>query len=445
MKDLSKGPILKGILRFALPLLLGNFFQMLYTTVDALIVGKHVGALGVGAIGSSWVISGLMINSGQGITVGMSLLTAKYFGAKDFVNMKKSFAIGFYSTLIISIILSALGLLFVGPILQILQTPEAIFSMSQTFMTALFSGMVFSNLYNYFAASIQATGNSRISLITLILSNIINALLSATLVIFLHLGVLGAGIATISAQALSVLFLVIYIKWRVPYFAFHWIKFKREELFGHLRMGLPMGLQSSVIGLGSIIQQVAINKMGTLAIVAFTIGQKYDGFAGSVTGSLGIAMATFAAQNLGANTLHRLRQGIKQTLILAISYSVVFASILLLFNQAFTGLFMNATSDPRIYQTTLWYYLGNSTLYWLLGVLFITRYSLQGLGSMKTPTIAGMMELIFRSIFAIIGVLMNNIFIVLASEGVAWIGSTAVLIPKTLQVLRQMGNSELKS
>ncbi|MDR0298065.1 MAG: MATE family efflux transporter [Streptococcaceae bacterium] len=429
MKDLTKGPILKGILGFALPLLLGNLFQMLYTLVDSLIVGKHVGSLAVGAIGATWVISGLIINAGQGVTVGMSLLTSKYFGAKDFDNVRKSFSIGFYFTIGLSLFLSAAGLLLTRPILHAMQTPAAIFDMSQIFMSTLFSSMIFSNLYNYLAASIQALGNSRISLVALILANALNAALSAFFVIVLGWGVLGAGLATIGSQGFSVLFLLIYVKHRQPYFGFHWVKFTRQELMEHLRMGLPVGFQSSVIGLGSIIQQVAINKMGTLAVIGFSIGQKYDGFAGSVTGSLGIAMATFAAQNLGANAVSRIARGIKQVLVIAVSYSVVFAVFLLIFNRSFTGLFMNAQSDPAIFNMSFLYYLANGSVYWLLGVLFVTRYTLQGLGQMRAPTLAGTMELVFRSICAITGVLLNNIFIVFASEGIAWIGSTAVLIP----------------
>ena len=437
MKNLSQGPILKGILLFALPLLLGNFFQMLYTTVDALIVGKNIGSVAVGAIGATGSVSGLIISSGQGITAGMALLTARYFGAKKLYKVQQSFTIGLLFTVGISVLFSILALIFVDPLLQIMQTPSSIFALSRTFMSTIFFGMIFTNLYNYLSASIRALGNSRISLYALLVSNIFNASFSAILVIGLHLGVLGAGLATIMAQAVSVIFLVFYIRLRMPQFRFRPVKFEKADLIEHLRIGLPMGLQASVISLGSIIQQIAINKMGTIAIIAQTIAIRYDGFAGMVTVSLGIAMATFAAQNLGAEEYQRITKGLKATLILAISYSLAFAAILFTFNRFFTGLFMNAASDPKIYQMALLYYLANGSLYWLLGILFVTRYTLQGLGEVKAPTMAGTMELVFRSIFAIIGVLLGNVFLVFFSEGIAWIGSTGILIPATLRMVKR--------
>lgn len=198
-----------------------------------------------------------------------------------------------------------------------------------------------------------------------------------------------------------------------------------------------MGLQASVISLGSIIQQVALNKMGTVVIIAQTIGQKYDGFAGMVTSSLGIAMATFSAQNFGAGAYSRIEKGMKQALALAIGYSVIFTSVLLIFNRAFTGLFLNAQSNPEIYHVAMQYYISTRSLYWLLGVLFVTRYMLQGLGDIKAPTLAGTMELVFRTIFAIIGVMLQNVWIVFISESVAWIGSTAVLIPATRRMIKK--------
>lgn len=437
MKDLTKGSILKGILLFVIPLLLGNFFQMFYTTVDALIVGKTIGAVAVGAIGATGSISSLIISSGQGVTTGMSLLISRYFGAKDKGNVQRSFTIGLCFSVGISIVLTSLGLIFINPLLLLMQTPSSIFDLSRTFLSTIFAGMIFTNLYNYLSASIRALGNSRISFVALIIANVFNAAFSALLVMHFHLGVLGAGLATVAAQLVSVVFLVVYIVFKAKILSFHLVHFSRTDIKAHLRIGLPMGLQASVISLGSIIQQVALNKMGTVVIIAQTIGQKYDGFAGMVTSSLGIAMATFAAQNLGAGAYSRIEKGMKQALALAIGYSVIFTSVLLIFNRAFTGLFLNAQSNPEIYQVAMQYYISTGSLYWLLGVLFVTRYMLQGLGDIKAPTLAGTMELVFRTIFAIIGVMLQNVWIVFISESVAWIGSTAVLIPATRRMIKK--------
>ncbi|MCL2676326.1 MAG: MATE family efflux transporter [Streptococcaceae bacterium] len=436
MKDLTKGSILKGILLFATPLLFGNFFQMLYTTVDAIIVGKTLGAVAVGAIGATASVSGIIISTGQGVTAGMALFIAKYFGAKKTDKVRESFSIGLTFSIGLSLLLTVVAMIFINPLLRLMQMPESIFAMSREFLMTIFLGMIFSSLYNYLSATLRALGNSRVSMIALLVSNVFNAGLSALLVIHFRMGVLGAGLATIGAQAISVVFLILYIKKRVPLLQFRLFAFDKKEVQGHLRLGIPMGFQASVITLGSLIQQIAVNKMGTLVIVAQTIGLKYDGFAGMVMGSLGIAMATFTAQNYGAKEFGRIIKGLKQTLLLAVSYGVIFAAILWTLNRAFTGLFMNAQSDPKIYGITMLYYLSTGSLYWLLGILLVTRYMLQGIGQAKAPTLAGIMELVLRVIFAIIGVILKNPLIIFISESVAWVGSTAVLIPASRRVIK---------
>lgn len=215
MKYLTKGSILKGILLFVISLLLGNFFQMFYSTVDALIVGKTIGAVAVGAIGATGSISSLIISSGQGVTTGKSLLISRYFGAKDKENVQRSFTIGLCFSVGISIVLTSLGLIFINPLLLLMQTPSSIFDLSRTFLSTIFT-----NLYNYLSASIRALGNSRISFVALIIANVFNAAFSAFLVMLFHLGVLGAGLATVIAQLVSVVFLAVYIVSKAKIFEF---------------------------------------------------------------------------------------------------------------------------------------------------------------------------------------------------------------------------------
>lgn len=438
MKDLTKGNILKGLIAFTLPLLLGNFFQVLYNTADTLIVGQTLGKDALASVGATGSINFLIVGFAQGMTGGLTILTAQRFGAKDKLAVKKSFITGLYFTIAISIVLSIISVIFVGQLLQLMQTPADIFEGSKTFLTIMLGGMIASNLYAYLSNALRALGNSKTPLYALIVASILNIVMEYTAILVFHLGLVGSSSATILAQAISVLYLTWYIKRKVPDFHLtqYLLKLERKEIIAHVRLGVPMGFQSSIIAIGSITLQIALNKMGTNAVATQAIVSKIDQLAMLPMISLGLAMATFGAQNYGARQFRRINQGLFRALAMGIAWSVFFAALLISLNHYFTTAFISP-SQIAVISMARDYYIMNGSMYWLLSILFITRSTLQGLGNAKIPTICGFMELFMRAGVAILGVSLLNYTVIISSNPAAWIGSTSILIPTTIRMIRQ--------
>lgn len=438
MKDLTKGNILKGLIAFTLPLLMGNFFQVLYNTADTLIVGQTLGKDALASVGATGSINFLIVGFAQGMTAGLTILTAQRFGGKDKLGVKKSFVTGLYFTIAISIVLSVISVIFVGELLQIMQTPADIFEGSKTFLTVMLGGMIVSNLYAYLSNALRTLGNSKTPLYALIVASILNIIMEYVAILVFHLGLFGSSAATILAQAISVLFLFWYIKKKVPDFHIDrsMLKVSQQEINAHVRLGLPMGFQSSIIAVGSITLQIALNKMGTNAVATQAIVSKIDQFAMLPMISMGLAIATFTAQNYGAQQYKRINQGLLRSLAIAVGWSILFAAVLISLNYYFTTAFISP-SQTAVIDMARHYYVVNGSFYWLLAILFVTRSTIQGLGNAKIPTICGFMELFMRAGVAIFGVLLLNYTVIISSNPAAWIGSTAILIPTTIKMVRE--------
>lgn len=438
MQDLTRGNILKGLIAFTLPLLLGNFFQVLYNTADTLIVGQTLGKDALASVGATGSINFLIVGFAQGMTAGLTILTAQRFGAKNELGVKKSYITGLYFTVAVSIVLSILSVIFVGDLLRAMQTPAEVFAGAQTFLTIMLGGMIATNLYAYLSNALRALGDSKTPLYALIGASVLNVIFEYIAILGFHLGLLGSSSATILAQFLSVAFLFWHIRRKVPEFRLSrdLLGFDRHETAEHARLGIPMGFQSSIIAIGSITLQIALNTMGTNAVATQAIVSKIDQFAMLPMISIGLAMATFAAQNFGARQYHRINQGLYRSLAVAVGWGIGFAVLLNLLHFYFTVAFISP-SQTAVIELAQHYYLVNGGFYWLLSILFVTRSTLQGLGDAKTPTICGFMELIFRAAVAIFGVYLMNYTVIIASNPAAWIGSTLILIPATLRMIRR--------
>ncbi|GBG96842.1 MATE family efflux transporter [Lactococcus termiticola] len=438
MKDLTQGKIFKGLILFTLPLLLGNFFQVLYNTADTLIVGQTLGKDALASVGATGAINFLIIGFAQGLTSGLTIITAQRFGAGNKVGVKKSYATGLYFTVAVSVILAVLSVLFVGDLLRFMQTPAEIFEGARTFLTIMLGGMIATNLYAYLSNALRSLGDSKTPLYALIVASILNIIFEYVAILGFHLGLLGSSSATILAQLISVGFLFWHIRRKVPAFRLQrefW-KLRKSEFIEHSGLALPMGFQSSIIAIGSITLQIALNTLGTNAVATQAIVSKIDQFAMLPMMSIGLAMATFAAQNFGAKQYLRINQGLYRALGLAVGWAIFFALVLNLLHFYFTTAFISP-SQTDVLELCQHYYLVNGAFYWLLAILFVTRSTLQGLGDAKIPTICGVMELVMRAAVAILGVYLMNYTVIIASNPAAWIGSTVILIPTTIAMLRR--------
>lgn len=446
MQDLTQGKPIKVILLFTFPLLIGSFFQLAYNFADSMIVGHTLGKEAFASVGSTGSITFLILGFAQGLTSGLAIVTAQKFGAKDVHGIKQSFVHGLFYSLLTGIILSIASVLSLRPILILMQTPAKLFEQSYQFLLAIFGGMIFTILFNYLSSVIRSLGNSKTPLVALIIACLINIVLDFVFILNFHLDVFGAGLATIVAQAFSVIYLAFYIKKYIPqlHLQAEDLTLDKANLKKHAQLGFPMAFQASIIAIGAVTLQIVLNKLGTDAIAAQAIASKTDQLAILPMINLGLAVATFTAQNYGAKSYYRILEGLKQALIINIIWAIFFAIILITFNDFFSGLFLTNGSQ-EVFDLALIYYYVNGSCYWILAILFVLRSFIQGLGKGFVPTLAGIMELIMRAGVAIIGLLHFGFIGVSTASPAAWIGSVLILIPSSMILSKQIRQQEVKN
>ncbi|WP_338209197.1 MATE family efflux transporter [Lactiplantibacillus paraxiangfangensis] len=439
MNDLTKGKPLKLIFWFTIPLLIGNIFQQFYSLSDTLIVGQTLGVKALAAVGSTGSVQFLIIGFAQGLTAGLSILTAQYFGAKDYKGVRRSFAISIVVSLIVGIILTILSMFFVDHILVLMQTPPDIMNDARTFLQIMLGGMLAPIAFNLLSNIIRALGDSRTPLWFLIISSLINIGLELLFILGFHWGIAGAGWATILAQLIATVMCLVYIIVKVPILHIGRRHFKLvwSEVKAHLNVGLPMAFQMSIIAIGTIVLQAALNSLGTNSVAATTAAQKIDQVATQPLMSFGVTMATFAAQNFGAHKYERIIKGVKQTMWLSGSFSVAAGLIEIIWGKQLVGLFVGH-QDMAVLNLSQTYFNIIGSTYIFLSMLFIMRNTLQGLGRSAIPTLAGAAELFMRVFAALILVRLLAYPGACMSEPLAWIGSCAVLLPAYVKAVREL-------
>lgn len=325
MNDLTKGKPIAVILQFAIPLLIGSFFQLAYNFADSMIVGHTLGKDAFASVGSTASLIFLIIGFAQGVTNGLTIISAQRFGAGDLEGLKKSFVHGLFYASLISLLLTVSALAFLKPILVLMQTPVSIIDHSHAFLTAMFGGLTFTIFYNFLSSALRSLGNSKTPLLALVIACFINIGLDFFFILVMNWGVFGAGFATILAQACSVLFLIFYIIHKVPHYHIGLadLKLDRGNLKKHAQLAFPMGFQASIIAIGAMTLQFMVNQLGTDAIAAQAIALRTDQLAMLPMVNLGLAIATFTAQNYGAKLYDRIREGVRHSLLLSIAWAIV--------------------------------------------------------------------------------------------------------------------------
>lgn len=441
MRTLTKGNPLKLVILFTIPLLIGNVFQQLYSFMDALIVGRTIGKDALAAVGATGSINFLIIGFAQGTTAGLSVLTAQAFGARDERGVRKSFGSSIWISIAITAILTAVSVSMTRPLLELMQTPPEIIDQSVAFVRVIFIGVFASMAFNLLSNMMRALGDSRTPLIFLIIATVVNIALELLFILGFHWGVAGAGWATVIAQTFSAILCWLFIKKRIPLLvirkqdlAFDW-----QSILEHLKVGLPMGFSMSIIAIGSVILQVMLNTLGTDAVAAYTAAGRIDQLATLPASSFGLAMATFAAQNLGAREYGRIRRGVHQTLALNVGVSAVLGALIIMFGKPLVNLFLGP-NQPAVTALAQTYFHYNASMYWLLAILFTMRNLLQGLGKTMVPTVAGLFELMMRAFAGIVLVTHLGFAGASMANPLAWIGSVFVLVNvyfRTMKKIRQ--------
>lgn len=439
-KVLTAGSPWRVILVFAVPLLVGNVVQQLYQFADAVVVGRHLGVTSLAAVGATGSLLFLLLGFAWGMTSGFAIPTAQAFGAGDAAAVRRSVAAGTVLTGVASVLLTVAAPVLAGPALTLLRTPEPLVPEATTFAQVSFLGAGALMFFNFLSAIIRAIGDSRTPLLFLALACVLNVALVVLMVGPMGLGVGGAALATVVSQALSVVLCLEFVRRRVPVLHVRRADWRvpRADLAEHLRLGLPMGFQASIIAIGALAVQVRLNELGADAVAAYTTASRVDGLAVALLQSLGLAVSMFVAQNLGGGRPDRIRQGVVQASWLAVAGSVVLGVVLVVTGTALVRLFVGEGSDAVVGMATQLLHV-NAALYAVLGVLFVLRGALQGLGHTGVPTLTGVVELVMRvgaavvlgAAFGYLGVVWGN--------PLAWAGAVVLLVPAYLRAHRQLG------
>lgn len=427
-KNMTEGSPAKLILFFTLPLVVGNIFQQLYAFVDTLLVGRFLGVNALAAVGCTGALMFLMLGFVIGMTSGLSIYTGQRFGAKDAAGVRQSAAACTVISLAVGLVLTVFGVLFCRQLLVWTQTPEEILDGAYAFLSIIFSGILLFVLLQLQTNLIRALGNSKAPTILLAVALCINIILEPIAILVLRWGIPGAAIATVTSQAIGNVLCYLYIRKNLPDLHIHredW-RFDKKVYFGHVKIGLPMGFQTSIIAIGSIILQIAINQFGPVAVASYAAAQKVEAIALMPMMSFGMAMAAYTAQNYGAHKFHRIGLGVKKCAMMSVSFSIVVGILLILFGTDIIELFVGEGQE-QVLRYGQRYLVINGSCYWILSLLFIFRYTLQGLGQSIVPTIAGIMELIMRTLAAVVLCAAIGFTGACIANPMAWIGSCVPL------------------
>lgn len=419
--DLLKDNIWKALIYFAFPMFVANVFQQLYNTVDTMIVGNILGDGSLAAIGASTAIYELLVGFALGVGNGLSIVTARCYGAKDENLLKKSVAGSIIIGIFLTIIIMLISIFLLYPLLTLLQTPIDIIdeAYSYIFIVTIFVGVMFA--YNLLAGLLRAIGNSMMPLIFLIISSVINVVLDILFIAQFHIGISGAAIATVIAQGVSAILCFIYIFKRTPMLIprkehFHIDISLYKELLGQ---GFSMGFMLCIVSMGTVILQSAINKLGYLTIAGHVAARKLNSFCAMPATSLCMAISTFVSQNKGANQKERIRQGVRCANLIACVCGVAITIILFFVAPLFVKLISGSTNSTVINNGVMYLRI-NAPFYAVLGILLNLRNALQGLGKKIVPLISSVIECLGKMIFVAIFIPILGYYGVIICEPVIW-------------------------
>lgn len=429
----------KDILWFALPLILGYILQQMYLIIDAAIVGRWIGVGALAAVGASSSVMFLVMGFCNGSCAGFAIPIAQAFGAKDFRKMRVYVANAVRIAIVMSIVVTLLTCILCSTILHIVNTPADVFDDAYTFLFLQFLAISFTIAYNLFAGFIRALGDSRQPFYFLIFSSVINILLDVVLILGLGMGVAGAGLATLLSQLLASILCVWYIARHMQLLIPHGEErcYDNKRISILLNNGMPMGLQFSITAIGSIMLQSSNNALGTIYVASFTAAMRIKYLFTCVFENIGVAMATYCGQNIGARRLDRVRQGEWSAVKIMLVYFVFTALVIFPFADYMMELFVESGEQAVVANAAKMMRI-SCYFYPALGMLTIFRYSIQGLGYSNLSMLSGVMEMIARCgvslwlvpVFAFTGVCFG--------DPVAWIFADLFLFPAFFLLYRHL-------
>lgn len=424
----------KALIFFAAPLVLGNLFQQFYTIVDSVVVGKFVGENALAAVGASYSITNIIIMIAIGGGMGSSVIISQYFGAGQRGKMKTAVNTALWSFLGVSVLLAILGFVLSRPILLWMETPQNVLRDAVLYLKIYFAGLPFVFMYNVQSSVFQALGDSKRPLYLLIFSSLLNIALDLLFVLRFHMGIAGVAYATFLAQGLAcgIAFFVLRRKLR-EYSAKTWRRFDGRILETMVKVAVPSILQQSIVSIGMLLVQAVVNSFGSSVLAGYTAGMRIESICIMPMIALGNAMSTFTAQNIGAGTMERVKRGYRFSYLLVAVVAAVTLLLLQAFSEEFIVAFLESSeSQAAALSTGTSYLFFMSFFFFIFGSKIITDGVLRGAGDVVVFTVANLVNLSLRVVFANVFAPIIGIQAVWMAVPIGWSVNFLITFPRYL-------------
>lgn len=429
--DMTIGSPAKLLLRFAIPLLIGNVFQQLYNMVDAIVVGNYEGKEALAAVGTTGPINFLIFSLALGLAAGISIITAQYFGAKDEENIKKSFATGAYVIIVALVVMGIVGFFVSRPMLELLNTPDNIIDQSVTYLKICSIGIIGIGAYNWIATILRALGDSITPLIFLIVACVLNIILDLLFVIVFHMGVAGVAWATIISQIVAAVGCILYALKKVELLRIPMKEFRLDKRIVKkcLLLGIPVALQNSFVSLSTMALQGVINNYGDTIMASATAATRIEQLILQPGVSLGMAVTTFTGQNIGAGKFDRVKKGFASATKFIVGFSLFMLPVIYFGGGTIINLFIKA-EDKEVIRIGIEALRVPCFFYSFVGMIFVSRNLLSGAGDVKIPMLMGVTEVVCRVVFA------NVLSSYFGYQGIWWATGLTWLLTATVGCIR---------
>ncbi len=437
IKDMTIGKPSKILIKFAIPMMLGNIFQQAYNIIDSIIVGNFVGSSALASVGATYPMTFVLITIANGASIGCAVIISQYFGSQNISKMKTAIYTSLISITVLGLILTLIGIILNKAFLNLLATPRDIFDDSYDYLHIYFLGIIFLFVYNICNSVFNALGNAKLPLYFLIFSSILNVFLDLLFVIKFNLSVKGVAYATFLSQGIACIFSFIYLLKELRVFKnvekLNFFDFRTLKSIS--KVALPSMLQQSIVSFGNLLLQSLVNSYGTVVIAGFSIATKIDSIIILPMVSLSNAISTFAGQNIGAKKINRVREGYKTSIIIILIFCIITSSIIFLFGNNITSLF---SRNEDIINVSIQYLKIVSSFYFFMGLMVITNGVLRANKDMKFFLLSTTINFSIRVIFAyILSFIVNQKFIWF-SIPLGW------LFASTTSILRYKSDKWLK-
>lgn len=371
-RDLTRGPVTKGMLLFALPMILGNLLQQFYNVADTLIVGQFLGATALAAVGSSYTLMTFLTSILLGMCMGSGAVFSIRFGEGDRARLKNSLSLSFLMIAAFTVVMNLAVFLLIDPMMGLLQVPEEVYPLMRSYLWVIFWGIGGTFLYNYFACLLRAIGNSATPLLFLGVSAVLNIVLDLVFVVVVPWGVAGAAFATSLSQWVSGLGLLVFTLVKMPQLrpSRQDVRWKKDRVLEIARFSLLTCVQQSVMNFGILMVQGLVNSFGTVVMAAFAAAVKIDSFAYMPVQDFGNAFSTFIAQNYGAKRMDRVRRGIKSAVVSSVVFALLISVLVFVFAKPLLLLFVKP-EETEILAVGVQYLRIEGAFYFGIGILFL--------------------------------------------------------------------------